>query len=188
VHRLQWTAGALALLLAVAAEAIGPGEVAPDFALTTFDGKTLRLADFRGQLVLLNFWASWCGPCVEEMPRLAAWQRDYGGAGLQVIGVSMDDEAAPVRKFLARHPVEYPIVQGDAQLDERYGGILGLPQSFLIDRRGRIVGRFKGKTALTQLEAVIRSQLREPVASLSAPDPGVRRRFRDVSDTLIRAR
>jgi peroxiredoxin len=184
---LQLTAGSLALLLAVAVRAMGPGDAAPDFALTTFDGKTLHLADFRGHLVLLNFWASWCGPCVEEMPRLAAWQRDYGAAGLQVIGVSMDDEAAPVRNFLARHPVDYPIVLGDAQLGERYGGILGLPQSFLIDRRGRIVGRFKGKTALAQLEAVIRSQLREPVASLPAPDPGVRRRFRDVSDTVIRA-
>jgi peroxiredoxin len=152
--------GALALLLAVTVEAIGPGEAAPDFALTTFDGKTLRLADFRGHLVLLNFWASWCGPCVEEMPHLAAWQRDYGAAGLQVIGVSMDDEAAPVRKFLARHPVDYPIVLGDAQLGERYGGILGLPQSFLIDRRGRVVGRYKGETALAQLAVVIPAQLR----------------------------
>jgi peroxiredoxin len=180
-------AGALALLLAVTVGAIGSGDVAPDFALTNVDGKMLRLADYRGQLVLLNFWASWCGPCVEEMPRLAAWQRDYGAAGLQVIGVSMDDEAAPVRRFLARHPVDYPIVLGDAQLGERYGGILGLPQSFLIDRRGRIVGRYKGKTALSQLEAVIRSQLREPAVSLSVPDPGIRRHFRDVSDTVIRA-
>jgi len=153
---------ALKLLLAGVASAIGPGDLAPDFVLTSFDGKALRLTDFRGRLVLLNFWASWCGPCLEEMPQLSDWQRNYGAAGLQVIGVSMDDEAAPVKRLLAKHPVDYPIVLGDAKLGERYGGILGLPQSFLIDRRGLILGRYKSEPDLKQMEAAIRSQLHEP--------------------------
>ena len=150
---------ALGLLLAGAAWALGPGDVAPDFALAGFNGKPLRLADYRGKLVLLNFWASWCVPCLEEMPRLSAWQRNYGAAGLQVIGVSMDDEAAPAKRLLAKQPVDYPIGLGDDKLGERYGGILGLPQSFLIDRRGLILARYKGEADLSQMEATIRSQL-----------------------------
>ena len=152
----------LGLLLAGAAWPVGPGEVAPEFVLTDINGKALRLADFRGKLVLLNFWASWCAPCLEEMPRLSAWQQRYGSAGLQVIGISMDDEAVPVKALLAKHPVDYPIALGDEKLAERYGRILGLPQSFLIDRRGLVAARFKGEVDLSQVEAAIRTQLSAP--------------------------
>jgi len=162
VRRLRIAACALGVLLAGAAWALGPGDVAPDFALTDFNGKPLRLADYRGKLVLLNFWASWCEPCLEEMPRLSAWQRNYGAAGLQVIGVSMDDEAAPAKRLLAKRPVDYPVGLGDDKLGERYGGILGLPQSFLIDRHGLILARHKGEADLSQIEAVIKSQLDTP--------------------------
>ena len=159
---LRIAACALGVLLARAGWALGPGDVAPDFALTDFNGKPLHLADYRGKLVLLNFWASWCEPCLEEMPRLSAWQRNYGAAGLQVIGVSMDDEAAPAKRLLAKRPVDYPVGLGDDKLGERYGGILGLPQSFLIDRHGLILARYKGEADLSQVEAVIRSQLDPP--------------------------
>jgi len=152
----------LGLLLAGAAWPLGPGEAAPEFALTDIDGKALRLADFRGKLVLLNFWASWCGPCLEEMPRLSAWQRNYGAAGLRVIGISMDDEAAPVQRLLAKRPVDYPIALGDEALGERYGKILGLPQSFLIDRHGLILARYRGEVDLAQVEAAIKSHLFAP--------------------------
>jgi cytochrome c biogenesis protein CcmG/thiol:disulfide interchange protein DsbE len=150
------------LLLTSAAWSAGPGDIAPEFALTDFNGKAIRLADLRGKLVLLNFWASWCAPCLEEMPRLSAWQRDYGAAGLQVIGISMDDEAAPARRQLAKQPVGYPVALGDEELARRYGGILGLPQSFLIDRRGRVLARYKGEVDLGQVEATIKTQLSAP--------------------------
>lgn len=153
---------ALGLLLAGIACALGPGDAAPDFALTDFNGKPLRLADYRGKLVLLNFWASWCGPCLEEMPRLSALQRNFGARGLQVIGVSMDDEAAPAKGLLAKRPVDYPIALGDEKLGERYGGILGLPQSFLIDRHGLILARYKGEADISQIEATVKSQLSAP--------------------------
>ena len=150
------------LLLGGAAGAVAPGDPAPDFTLTDLTGKNLHLADYRGKLVLLNFWASWCGPCLEEMPRFAAWQRQYGASGLQVIGVSMDDGDAPVRRLLAKRPVPYPIVLGDARLGERYGGILGLPQTFLIDRNGRVFARYKSEVDLAQMERVIASRLAPP--------------------------
>jgi len=162
VAYLRLAACALGLLLTGAAWPIGAGDRAPEFSLDDVAGKTLRLADFRGKVVLLNFWASWCAPCVEEMPRLSAWQRDYGVGGLRVIGVSMDDQLAPVRRLLAKHPVDYPVGLGDVALAERYGKVLGLPQFFLIDRGGFVVARYKGEVDLTQLEAAIRAQLRMP--------------------------
>jgi len=152
---------ALALLLAGAVRALEAGEAAPDFTRTDFAGQPLRLTDYRGKVVLLNFWASWCGPCLEEMPRLSAWQRIYAPGGLQVIGVSMDDEEAPARRLLAKQPVDYPVVMGDAKLGEIYGGVLGLPQTFLIDRNGRVIARYKGEADLARIEARIKSLLGE---------------------------
>jgi cytochrome c biogenesis protein CcmG, thiol:disulfide interchange protein DsbE len=160
--RSRAAAGALGLLLlAGGACATGLGNAAPDFTRTDFTGQPVHLADYRGKLVLLNFWASWCAPCLEEMPRFSTWERTYAAAGLQVIGVSMDDDAAPAKRFLARRPVDYPIVLGDAKLGETYGGVLGLPLTLLIDRRGRIVARYQGEANLAQVEAKIKSLLAE---------------------------
>jgi peroxiredoxin len=149
----------LLTLLSCASVAKTDEAVAPDFSRTDFAGKLIRLADYRGKVVLLNFWASWCGPCREEMPRFSKWQQDFGATGLQVIGVSMDDDIAPAKEFLAKHPVSYPIVMGDAKLGETFGGILGLPTSYLIDRRGRIIARYRGEADLAKMEAQIKTVL-----------------------------
>ncbi len=129
--------------------------VAPDFTRNDLSGQPLRLDQFRGRVVLLNFWATWCAPCIEEIPVFSRWQRQYGDAGLQVIGVSMDDDEAAVRRFLAKHEVPYPILMGDAKLGKAFGGVYGLPQSFLIDARGRIVFRNVGELNLEALRLQI---------------------------------
>jgi cytochrome c biogenesis protein CcmG, thiol:disulfide interchange protein DsbE len=109
--------------------------------------------------VLLNFWATWCGPCIAEIPRFSTWQTKFGPQGFQVIGVSMDDDAAPVQKFNRKYQPTYPIIMGDEHLGELYGGVLGLPISYLISPEGKIIARYQGETDLNQLEARIKTLL-----------------------------
>jgi cytochrome c biogenesis protein CcmG, thiol:disulfide interchange protein DsbE len=117
---------------------------APNFSLQDLrNKKTIRLVNFRGKVVLLNFWATWCAPCLTEMPAFNQWQKQYGSGNLQVIGVSMDDAPADVVSLVARLKLNYPVVMGDEYLGAAYGGILGLPVTFLIDRRGRVKARFE---------------------------------------------
>jgi cytochrome c biogenesis protein CcmG/thiol:disulfide interchange protein DsbE len=137
----------------------GTLRVAPDFTRTDVKGSPLSLRSYRGKLVLLNFWATWCGPCLTEIPTFAAWQNTYGQAGLQIVGVSMDDDSAPVKRVYEKYHLNYPVVMGDADLGERFGGVLGLPMSYLIDPDGRVIGRYKGELDLKQLESQIKSLL-----------------------------
>ena len=139
--------------------AMDPMGITPDFSRNDLSGHPVHLIDYRGEVVLLNFWASWCGPCREEMPQFSKWQYSYGTRGLQVIGVAMDDNAGSARKFLKQYPVSYPIVMGDAKLGESFGGILGLPTSYLIDAEGRLVARYRGESDLKKMEAQIQTLL-----------------------------
>jgi cytochrome c biogenesis protein CcmG, thiol:disulfide interchange protein DsbE len=134
--------------------------IAPDFMRTDLSGRPLQLQQFRGRVVLLNFWATWCGPCITEIPVFSRWQRRYGDAGLQVIGVSMDDDETAVKRFVAKHNVSYPILMGNAKLGQSFGGVFGLPQSFLIDAHGRIVLRSVGEPNMEELRSQIESLIR----------------------------
>lgn len=120
--------------------------LAPDFTLPTLNGQDLRLSSYRGRVVLLDFWATWCDPCRAETPRFVELQKTYGDRGLQIIGISMDDSPEPVRPFYQQFHMNYPVVMGTAKTGELYGGILGLPTAFLIGRDGRIDGKFTGAT------------------------------------------
>ncbi len=135
---------------------------APDFALTAFSGQSLTLDRFRGKVVLLNFWATWCAPCQVEIPVFAAWQRKYGPQGLQIIGISMDDDAGPARRLAARLQLNYPVAMGDERLGARYGGVLGLPSTFLIDRDGVIRAQFQGEADLRLIERHVTALLAHP--------------------------
>jgi len=133
--------------------------VAPDFTGTDIKGDTFTLGAYRGKLVLINFWATWCGPCLTEIPRFVAWQRAYGPAGLQIVGISMDDALAPVKRAQQKYHMDYPVLMGDPELAQRFGGVLGLPLSYLIGTDGRIVARYQGDLDLKKLELQIKSLL-----------------------------
>lgn len=121
-------------------------QVAPEFSVTTIDGKKLALSDYRGKVVLLDFWATWCTPCREEIPRFIQLQHKYGADGFQIIGISMDDSAEPVRQFYRDFSMNYPVALGGAKLAELYGGVFGLPIAFLLDRQGHILSKHIGAT------------------------------------------
>jgi peroxiredoxin len=122
------------------------GNAAPDFTLTDIDGKKLSLSDYHGKVVLLDFWATWCTPCREEIPHFVEMQQKLGPQGFQVLGISMDDDAKPVKGFYQQYRMNYPTAVGDDKLAQSFGGILGLPVNFLIDRDGRVVKKYLGAT------------------------------------------
>lgn len=135
---------------------------APDFSLPDLSGQKLSLSSYRGKVVLLDFWATWCAPCREEIPRFVQMQDQYGSQGLQILGVSMDDSPDPVREFYQKFHMNYPVVMGNAKLGEQYGGILGLPVAYLIDREGRITRRYIGATDAAVFEKEIAAMLEQP--------------------------
>ena len=131
------------------------GEIAPDLALTGLDGKQHRLSEYRGRRVLLNFWATWCGPCLKEMPELVKAQANVGEKNAIVVGIAMDDPER-VRGFLATHPVNYPVLIGslDSPSTSLRLGNVGelLPYSVLLDGNGRLLATRRGTLDADQLQ------------------------------------
>ncbi len=111
-------------------------------------------------MVLLDFWATWCDPCREEIPHFVELQNKYRDQGLQIVGVSMDDSPEPVLDFHQQFKMNYPVVMGNAQTGELYGGVLGLPIAFLIGRDGRIYSKHIGATDIAVFEREITILLR----------------------------
>jgi peroxiredoxin len=135
---------------------------APEFILADLNGKRVDLHAYRGKVVLLNFWATWCAPCQIEMPRFVAWQTEYGPRGLQVIGISMDDDPEPAHKLYKRLRLNYPVMMGNEKIGELYGGVLGLPVTFLIDGHGVVRAQFQGETDLNAMEEQLKTLLLQP--------------------------
>ena len=133
---------------------------APDFALKDAGGKTVHLSDYRGKVVLLDFFATWCGPCKIEIPWFIEMERKNKDNGFAVLGIAMDDEGWEVVKpFLAQLGVNYRVVIGNDPTAELYGGVEALPTTFLIDRQGKIAAIHKGLTSKSDFEDGIQQLL-----------------------------
>jgi peroxiredoxin len=132
---------------------------APRLARPSLDNERVDLAALRGRVVLLNFWATWCAGCQVEMPRFAQWEDKYSADGLSIVGVSMDDDSGLAISVARKLHLTYPVVMGDEKLGLAYGGILGLPVTYLIDRRGVIRAHYQGETNLDAMETILRRLL-----------------------------
>jgi DsbE subfamily thiol:disulfide oxidoreductase len=136
------------------------GKPAPDFTLETLDGKSMSLSSLRGKAVLVNFWATWCGPCKIETPWLVQLQRQYGSEGLQVVGVAMDDSGKDeISRFAKDMGMNYPVLLGKEAVGDAYGGVPALPESFFVGRDGKIVDRIIGLRDRQDIEDSVKKAL-----------------------------
>lgn len=146
---------AVGLLLTPSVQAGPDGSPAPGFTLETPDGKTLSLEDFRGRYLLVNFWATWCGPCKMEMPSLEALHRRFGSHKLTVLGISNDLFGnRVVEPFVKAHNLTFPIVLDPKQEVSKRFGVHSLPTTFLIDPQGRILGVLSGAEDWSKPETI----------------------------------
>lgn len=136
------------------------GKPAPAFTLKTPDGKPVSLSDYKGKAVLINFWATWCGPCKLEMPWLINLQKKYASQGFTVLGISEDD--GPVKNvsaFTSKIGVNYPVLMGDDKVSKAYGGIEFLPTSFYVRRDGKVAFEVGGLISESDMEADVKKLL-----------------------------
>jgi peroxiredoxin len=148
----------LAAPLAHAAQSL-LGKRAPEFTRVGLNGQPIDLSRLRGKVVLLNFWATWCAPCQAEMPVFASWRHRYSAQGFEAVGISMDDNSAAARRAIQHLKIDYPIAMGDERLGSLYGGVLGLPLTFLIDRKGIVRARFQGESSLQEIQKQLEALL-----------------------------
>jgi thiol-disulfide isomerase/thioredoxin len=148
------------------------GEPAPAFELLNLEGKKVRLADLKGKVVLVNFWATWCGPCLLEIPWFIEFEKQYGPRGFEIVGISMDEEGPSVVKpFVKNHEMNYTIVMGTDQTPAQFGGLPGYPVSFVIDRAGNYYSKHLGLVAKEDIEDEIQILLRGSSQGLGDAKP-----------------
>lgn len=166
LFRLSLLVGVLIVLAACgAAPPVAPvvGEAAPDLTLPTLAGDTVRLSDFKGRVVIVNFWATWCPPCVNETPRLVAWYNQHNAAGLEVLGVDKlaQDSRSAVEAFVAKYKIPYAVPLDETGDVSRQWQALQLPRSYVIDREGVVryirLGEFTDRDFESQVLPLLRA-------------------------------
>jgi thiol-disulfide isomerase/thioredoxin len=139
---------------------------APEFQLNTLEGKPLRLGEYKGKVILLNFWATWCGPCRAEIPDLIELQNKYKDR-FQIIGLVVDDDdEEAVKKFVADSDINYPVALASDEVRLEYGGIVALPTSFVLDAEGRVVQKHEGLRDPVLFDVEVRSLLGLPIGDV----------------------
>jgi peroxiredoxin len=151
---------------------VGVRKQAPNFELKDADGKTVKLSDYKGKVVLLNFWATWCGPCKIEIPWFIDFETRYKDRGFAVVGVAMDDEGwEVVRPYITNKKVNYRMLMGTEMVAQLYGGIESLPTSFVLDRDGKIASVHIGLVSKSEYQSDI-EKLLEQATRADAGDAG----------------
>ncbi len=136
---------------------------APDFELPSVDGKQIKLSDFRGKVVFLNFWATWCPPCRREIPSFIELIKKYGKDGFIVLGVAVDPreftQVDKVKPFVKQMGMNYPVVYDTKGISQMYGGIRSIPTTFVINREGKVIGQIVGSRPKATFESIIKDLL-----------------------------
>jgi peroxiredoxin len=146
---------------------------APEFNLTDANGASVKLADYKGKVVLLNFWATWCGPCKVEIPWFMEFEQQYKDRDFAVLGVSFDDDGwKSVKPYVEQHKINYRIMIGSDELGQLYGNVDALPTSFIIDREGRIAARHEGLVDKQDYQNEILKLLEDPKSADRGNHPG----------------
>ncbi len=145
-------------LLCACARDIGASSVAPDIGLSDMDGNTVQLSDFKGKVIILNFFASWCPPCRQEIPDFVELQKRYADQGFAMIGVSLTP-AQDVRPFAKKIGINYTVLIGDNKAEAAYGPIRSIPMTFLIDKEFNIAKKYIGPRPIEVFESVIKELL-----------------------------
>jgi cytochrome c biogenesis protein CcmG/thiol:disulfide interchange protein DsbE len=140
-------------------------KTAPEFTLKDADGKPVKLSDYKGKAVLLNFWATWCGPCKVEIPWFVEFEQKFKDKGFAVIGVAMDEEGWEVVKpYITDKKVNYRVLMGDDSMAQLYGGVDSLPTTFLLDQNGKIANVHVGLVSKSEYENDINALLAAPAS------------------------
>jgi cytochrome c biogenesis protein CcmG/thiol:disulfide interchange protein DsbE len=163
-----------------AAQAIKNRKPAADFTLRDANGSAVKLSDYRGKVVLLNFWATWCGPCTLEIPWFEEFERDYKTQGLAVVGVSMDEDGwKAIKPYMDAHKMNYRVLLGDDSVSQLYGGVDSLPTTFIIDRAGRVafpphIGLAGKNEYLKEIQSLLGEQQQTSLVSRPLPFAAMR--------------
>jgi cytochrome c biogenesis protein CcmG, thiol:disulfide interchange protein DsbE len=158
--RTSHATAAAAPAATTAATTTGKGEAAKlDLVVKDMNGAAVRLADYKGKVILLNFWATWCGPCQAEIPELVNTYAEYKDRGVVILGVSIDDTAETLRAYAAQKQMQYPVLLMQDDVDQAYGPIFGVPVTFFIGRDGTISKKHFGPVTKEQVDQEIKALL-----------------------------
>ncbi len=158
-------------LASLGAQAVEPGQPAPNLqAPSLTDNKTLQLSQYQGQVIYLDFWASWCPPCAQSFPVLNKLRNELHDQGFEVIGVNLDKEPAKALEFLKAYPVQFPLVSDAQGVWPQQYGVKGMPYAYLIDRQGTVRQVLRGFNSghLADITSQVKALLKEPVGSVTA--------------------
>jgi len=162
------------------AQSIRNRKPAADFTLHDANGSAVKLSDYRGKVVLLNFWATWCGPCTLEIPWFIEFEREYKTQGLAVLGVSMDEDGwKAIKPYVDAHKMNYRVLLGDDSVSQLYGGVESLPTTFIIDRAGRVafpphIGLAGKNEYLKEIQSLLGEQQQTSLFRRHLPFAGLR--------------